>query len=91
MSRDSRPKDASHLDGDHPVLKAVVAATEPPKLRGLPWARPLLDRRCQAVREPRGDSAYSGRCELVRGHGPDVDHALERGFDIPRWSTDWTA
>lgn len=28
------------------------------------------------------------RCDLKRhAHG---DHALERGFDIPRWSTDWT-
>lgn len=54
----------------------------------LPWARPW-QRRCAAVREQRAGSMFWGRCELVRDH--DGDHALDRGYDIPRWSTDWTA
>lgn len=29
------------------------------------------------------------RCDLRKGH--DGDHALERGLDIPRWNTRWTA
>ena len=43
---------------------------------------------CKARKEPNS-SGYWGRCELRKGH--DGDHALERGFDIPRWSTEWTA
>lgn len=54
----------------------------------LPWAR-WPWRQCQAVREPRPGQPY-GRCELVRGHDVEIDHALERGLDIPRWSTEWT-
>jgi len=54
----------------------------------LPWAG-WWQRRCRAVREPKPDAPYYGRCELRRGH--DGDHALERGFDTPRWSTGWTA
>ena len=54
----------------------------------LPWARPW-QRRCRAVREPKPDAPYFGRCELARGHVGD--HALERGFDVPRWTTAWTA
>ena len=53
----------------------------------LPWQRPFR-RRCRAVREPRPGVAFHGRCELAAGH--DGDHALERGFDTPRWSTDWS-
>lgn len=46
-----------------------------------PWQR------CKAVKEP-SDSHY-GRCELKKKHAGD--HALERGMDIPRWSTKWTS
>lgn len=61
----------------------------------LPWAtwwKPW--RRCKAVKEPNA-SGYWGRCELDRDHNfsnirAHHDHALERGFDIPRWSTVWT-
>jgi hypothetical protein len=53
----------------------------------LPWARPW-QRRCAAVREQRPGSLYWGQCELRRGHAGD--HALDRGYDVPRWSTDWT-
>ena len=60
----------------------------------LPWVsiwKPW--RRCKAVKEPNA-SGHWGRCELDRSHnfilGKNHDHALERGFDIPRWSTKWT-
>lgn len=57
-------------------------------LTTLPWAK-WPWRRCRAVREPRpGESYYAGRCDLTRRHRGD--HALERGMDTPRWSTDWT-
>jgi hypothetical protein len=53
----------------------------------LPWAHwPWQS--CPARVEPNPSGLY-GRCELRRGH--EGDHALERGFDIPRWSTRWTA
>ena len=52
----------------------------------LPWWAGWWQRRCLA-RTVEGP--YRGRCELRRGH--DGDHALERGFDIPRWSTRWTS
>lgn len=51
------------------------------------WALPFR-RRCRAVRESDGSTPYFGRCELRRGHSGD--HALERGMDVPRWSTRWT-
>jgi len=59
------------------------------KEQELGWAR-WPWQQCRAVREPRQDSNIWGRCELRRGHPIEVDHALERGFDTPRWSTDWT-
>lgn len=67
----------------------------------LPWAGPWpWSPRCRAVHEPRintqhPDAAFPispgfyGRCELAP-HGPEIDHALERGFHCPRWSTRWT-
>jgi hypothetical protein len=49
------------------------------------WPTP----RCKAVRERRGGRPdYFGRCNLTRYH--TGDHALERGMEIVRWSTDWT-
>lgn len=54
----------------------------------LPWFRWPWNR-CRAVK-PATDGGYFGRCELRR-HSPDIDHALERGMDTPRWSTRWTA
>ena len=55
----------------------------------LDWAR-WTWQQCNAVRERRPNVPHWGRCELRRGHPVEVEHALERGFDIPRWSTDWT-
>jgi hypothetical protein len=52
----------------------------------LPWVLPW-HRRCKAVKEP--GEPYWGRCELRAGH--QGDHALERGMETPRWSTEWTA
>jgi hypothetical protein len=57
----------------------------------LPWVR-VWQRQCTAVREPRYDvrprtSHDYGRCQLRRTH--HGDHALRRGVDTPRWSTDW--
>jgi hypothetical protein len=54
----------------------------------MPWQRPF-GRRCRAVKEPN-PSGYWGRCELQRGHGEAIDHALERGMEVHRWSTKWT-
>jgi len=51
-----------------------------PRWASWPW------RRCRAVREPGHDDGYYGRCDL-EPHGPDVDHALERGAETWRWST----
>lgn len=66
----------------------------PERERQLPWARPwpwLPGRggRCWARTERRPSGLFMGRCELAE-HGEDVDHALERGADTPRWSTKWT-
>lgn len=49
----------------------------------LPWAGWSWWDRCRA-RTERGE-----RCDL-RQHLPETDHALERGMDVPRWSTRWT-
>ena len=49
----------------------------------LPWAPPWR-RRCRAVLEPNW-TGYHGRCELARGHSPNMEHALERGMEIVRW------
>lgn len=54
--------------------------------RELPWAKHNWNR-CKAVKEPN-PSGHWGRCELTKQHL--TDHALERGFDILRWSTKWT-
>lgn len=54
---------------------------------GLDWAD-WPWQRCKAVKEPN-PSGHWGRCELKR-HEETIDHALERGLDIPRWSTRWT-
>ncbi len=52
----------------------------------LPWARWPW----QACKARTDQSPYAGaQCELKR-HGVEIDHALERGFDTPRWSTKWT-
>lgn len=61
----------------------------------LPWAQPFhwlpgRGGRCWARTERKSwSSPYWGRCELAQ-HGEDIDHALERGMDTPRWSTRWT-
>jgi hypothetical protein len=57
---------------------------EDPKLTD--WAR-WPWQACKAIKEQRSGQSY-GRCELKKNH--KGDHALERGMDIPRWSTDWT-
>jgi hypothetical protein len=67
---------------------------------GLPWSGPWpWSPRCRAVRDPEYIQAIGGaywlggqygRCELAP-HGPDIDHALERGLETPRWSTRRTA
>jgi hypothetical protein len=53
---------------------------------GLPWSVWIWDR-CRAVKEPN-EEGYWGRCELKKRH--QDDHALERGFNIIRWSTKTT-
>ena len=50
----------------------------------LSWAK-WYQKRCRAVTD---EPPYYGRCELIRNH-PEELHALDRGFDIPRWSTKW--
>ena len=58
---------------------------------GLPWAtvwQTLTGRRCRARKEPNPSGMW-GRCDLAAGH--QGDHALERGLDVPRWSTTWTS
>jgi len=62
------------------------------QLKWAVWWKPW--RRCKAVKEPNA-SGYYGRCELDRDHNYAIEpehrhHALERGFDTPRWSTQWT-
>lgn len=52
------------------------------------WSRSSFSRRRCAARTGR-HQLYSGRCELTE-HEDTIDHALERGFDTPRWSTRWT-
>lgn len=70
--------------GAYDALPAMRASQRP---EDLPWA-PLFGRRCRARKEPN-ESGFWGRCELAAGHAGD--HALERGMDTPRWSTEWTA
>lgn len=53
---------------------------------GLLWHNWPWERRCKAVKEP--GCWYWGRCELRCNHVGD--HALERGMEVPRWSTRWT-
>jgi hypothetical protein len=64
-----------------------MAVADSAAIARLPWAR-VWTRRCRARREPRNSYDYHGRCELVPRH--DGEHALERGMEICRWSTDWT-
>ena len=63
-----------------------ICQCEPPTLPASAWAR-WPWQRCRAVREHRGRHQHHGRCELRRGHRGL--HALERGMDTHRWSTDW--
>lgn len=68
-------------------LKASERSVE--RRGDLPWAI-YLWQQCKAVKEPNPEhSSHHGRCDLIRNHA-GIDHALERGMDIPRWSTDWT-
>jgi len=59
--------------------------------KNLPWSTSITGwDRCEAVKE-RNRTGYWGRCELKKTHNEeDIDHALERGMDTPRWSTKWT-
>jgi hypothetical protein len=81
------------MTAGHSSEPALVAGSDPaepaPKVPlEREWARwPWQS--CRAYRERHQDDPYFGRCELIRNHRGD--HALERGFDIPRWSTRWTA
>lgn len=43
-------------------------------------------RRCRAYRPPGHPDGYFGRCDLQAGH--KGTHALERGMEVWRWSTD---
>jgi hypothetical protein len=70
---------------DKRVIKAFWQELNNPEL---PWQEYPWQRRCKAVKEPNW-SSYWGRCELRRGHWGD--HALERGMEVLRWSTRWTA
>jgi hypothetical protein len=68
-------------------IEATHYAKGAPAASDLPWAK-WSWQCCPARVEPNPSGPY-GRCELRRGH--EGDHALERGFDTPRWSTRWTA
>lgn len=80
------------LTGD---LEPVPAELLTPDYRLMPleWADfpdGLFGNRCRARKERgRWRGAHFGRCELVAGHAGW--HALERGMEGPRWSTEWTA
>jgi hypothetical protein len=50
----------------------------------LPWARPIIGRRCKS-RLRRSEGPYWGRCELAP-HSRLVEHALERGMIWVRWA-----
>lgn len=73
------------------AAKRLWKAIQESPLPWVEWWKPW--RRCKAVKEPNA-SGHWGRCELDRSHnyilGKNHDHALERGFDTPRWSTKWT-
>lgn len=58
-------------------------------MSALPWSRWPWNR-CKAYKEADFKDGYWGRCELKR-HSHEIDHALDRGMDTPRWSTRWTA
>lgn len=60
------------------------------KVQHLRWAAwPFSWNRCRAVKEPNS-SGHWGRCELYKHEG-EIDHALERGMNILRWTTRWTS
>lgn len=49
----------------------------------LPWQK-MFGRRCKTrFRSTRVD--FHGRCELAP-HGPEIEHALERGMVWVRWT-----
>ena len=72
-----------------PPRRPEPTLPDPGREARLPWA-PTFGRRCRArLSRDEAIHGYHGRCELVRGHellGVE-DHALERAFDTPRWST----
>lgn len=70
------------------VCEKCYSQLAPFRAGPLEWAKWPWQRRCTARKEPNS-SGYWGRCELKKNH--KCDHALERGMDTPRWSTDWTA
>jgi len=70
--------------GEHTDVRSELITNMRPS--ELPWAH-WPWQQCRARVEPR--KGHHGRCELLP-HGPETDHALERGMDIPRWSTRWT-
>lgn len=71
---------ADHLDrGENLEMEEEEVTFE------LPWSKHPFNR-CSARLEPKGQMPYWGRCELKR-HKPQLDHALERGFDIVRFET----
>ncbi len=78
---------------------ALISSDTGPAPRGVLdgwWAGPWpWSPRCRAVKEPPRRQViggamrvggHHGRCEL-QPHGPEIDHALERGLEYPRWST----
>lgn len=44
----------------------------------LPWSK-VFGRRCPAR------TAQAERCDLAADHGPEIDHAAERGMYVLRW------
>lgn len=54
------------------------------KLPWVKWWQPW--RRCKTP-YPKSEGMYKGRCELDKKHNGIMDHAIERGMDIPRWKT----
>lgn len=79
--------DDEMIERHEPLVETAHVPEEPRRTLAetLPWAKPF-QRRCVARMERQPGADYWGRCDLGV-HGPDLDHALERGMEIVRWST----
>lgn len=89
MSEEELQRHLETVESQERIIEASKRLVKAININSLPWSAPFSFNRCKAVKEPNPSGHY-GRCELKR-HDETINHALERGFDTPRWSTKWTS